>query len=150
MTEERVITAAIVTSGEKHDGKQLKELVEKSREAGIKVDTIIGDAAYSEKENIEYAEQEEINLVSKLNKTITHGNKRQTSTNFEFNKDAGMYVCQAGHMSVLKRSNRPKKHAIDGQGTVETYFFDIESVNVAPSRKVVIRTGLKRKLIRYQ
>ena len=37
MTEERIITAATVTSGEKHDGKQLKELVEKSREAGIEV-----------------------------------------------------------------------------------------------------------------
>ena len=47
MTEERIITAATVTSGEKHDGKQLKELVDKSRAVGIEVDTIIGDAAYS-------------------------------------------------------------------------------------------------------
>lgn len=145
MTEERIITAATVTSGEKHDGKQLKELVEKSREAGIEVDTIIGDAAYSEKENIVYAEEEEINLVSKLNKTITHGNKRQTSTNFEFNKDAGMYVCQAGHMSVLKRSNRPKKHAIDGQGTVETYFFDIEKCKRCPFKEGCYKDGAKTK-----
>jgi len=145
MTEERIITAATVTSGEKHDGKQLKELVDKSRAVGIEVDTIIGDAAYSEKENIEYAEEEEINLISKLSKTVTHGNKRQTSTNFKFNKDAGMYVCQAGHMSVLKRSSRPKKHSIDGQGTVETYFFDIEKCKRCPFKEGCYKDGANIK-----
>lgn len=99
MTEERIITAATVTSGEKHDGKQLKALIEKSIEAGIEVENIIGDAAYSEKENIEYAKEEKINLISKLSKTVTHGNSRQTHNKFEYNKDADMYVCEAGHMT---------------------------------------------------
>lgn len=35
MTEERIITAAAVTSGEKPDGKELPELVRKSRDAGM-------------------------------------------------------------------------------------------------------------------
>lgn len=145
MTEERIITAATVTSGEKHDGKQLKQLVDKSRDAGIEVETIIGDAAYSEKENIEYAEEEKIDLVSKLSKTVTHGNKRQISTSFEFNKDAEMYVCQAGHMSVLKRGKRPKKHAVDGQGTVETYFFDVEKCKRCPFKEGCYKEGSKTK-----
>ena len=34
MTEDRIITAAVVTSGEKNDGKQLSGLVEKSKAAG--------------------------------------------------------------------------------------------------------------------
>lgn len=75
MTEERVITSATVTSGEKHDGKQLKELVQKSVAAGIEVENIIGDAAYSEKENLEYSKINNINLISRLSKTITHGNR---------------------------------------------------------------------------
>jgi hypothetical protein len=145
MTEERIITAATVTSGEKHDGKQMKELVDKSREAGIEVDTIIGDAAYSEKENIEYTEEEKIKLVSKLSKTVTHGNKRQVNTNFEFNKDAGMYVCQAGHMSIKKTSSRPKKHAVDGEGTVETYFFDVEKCKHCPMKEGCYKDGAKTK-----
>lgn len=145
MTEERIITAATVTSGEKHDGKQLKELVEKSKEAGIEVESIIGDTAYSERDNLDYTEEEKIDLISKLSKTITHGNKRQISTHFEFNKDAGMYVCQAGHMSVLKRSNRPKKHAIDGQGTVETYFFDVEKCRRCPFKEDCYKDGAKTK-----
>ncbi|WP_257008407.1 transposase, partial [Bacillus sp. FJAT-45350] len=53
LSEERIITAAVVTTGEKNDGKQLETLIEKSMEAGMEVDTVIGDAAYSEKGNIE-------------------------------------------------------------------------------------------------
>ena len=56
MSEERIITAATVTSGEKHDGKERKSLVEKSKKAGMEIDTIIGDGAYSEKSNIEINE----------------------------------------------------------------------------------------------
>lgn len=145
MTEERIITAATVTSGEKHDGKQLQALVEKSQAAGVEVDTIIGDAAYSEKENIEYAGEEGIQLVAKLSKTVTHGNRRLTSTTFEFNKDAGMYVCQAGHKSVLKTSTRPKKHAVDGQGTVETYFFDVEKCKRCPFKDGCYKDGAQTK-----
>lgn len=54
MTPERIITAATITSGEKHDGKQLVELIEKSEQSGIKVEAIIGDGAYSEEENLKY------------------------------------------------------------------------------------------------
>lgn len=45
MTEERVITAAIVTTGKKNDGKQLQTLIEKSKLAGMEVHTVIGDTA---------------------------------------------------------------------------------------------------------
>ena len=74
MTQERIITAAIITSGEKHDGKQLQPLVKISRAAGVEVESAIGDGAYSEKDNLEYAEAEGIKLISKLSKSVTHGN----------------------------------------------------------------------------
>lgn len=144
MTPERIITAAEVTSGEKHDGKQLEILVEKSRSAGIKVESIIGDAAYSEKSNLEYAKEEEIQLVSRLSPTITHGNRRNEDK-FEYNKDAGMYVCKAGHMSIRKTSSRPKKHAKDGKGTVESYFFDVEKCKICPQREGCYMLGAKTK-----
>jgi transposase len=146
MTEERIITAAVVTSGEKHDGKQLKELVSKTEQAGINVDDIIGDAAYSEKENIAYAKENNINLVSKLSKTVTHIQSNRTNPNvFEFNKDAEMYVCQAGHMSYKKISTRPKKHAADGTGTVESYFFDVEKCKICPHKIGCYKDGAKTK-----
>jgi transposase len=146
MTEERIITAAVVTSGEKHDGKQLQELVAKSEQSGIEVRDIIGDAAYSEKENIGYAKENNISLVSKLSKTVTHLESNRTNPNtFEFNKDAQMYVCQAGHMSFKKTSTRPKKHAKDGTGTVESYFFDIEECTSCPFKVGCYKEGAKTK-----
>lgn len=57
MTPERIITAATITSGEKHDGKQLEELIKKSKYSGIDISTVIGDGAYSEIENLEYCEK---------------------------------------------------------------------------------------------
>ena len=47
----RIITAATITSGEKPDGKELPELVEKSRKAGMTVENVIADRAYSGKDN---------------------------------------------------------------------------------------------------
>src|SRR5699024_6410857 len=74
MSEERIITAATVTTGEKNDGKELETLIEKSKEAGMEVNTVIGDAAYSEKGNIEYTNKNEVELVAKLN-PITQGTR---------------------------------------------------------------------------
>ena len=91
MTEERIITAATITTGEKNDGKELETLITKSKKAGIKVKTIIGDSAYSEKGNIEFANRNKIKLVSKLNPSVTQG-FRKKEDEFQFNKDAGMYV----------------------------------------------------------
>ena len=51
MTPERIIAAATITSGEKPDGKELPELVEKSRKAGMTVENVIADRAYSGKDN---------------------------------------------------------------------------------------------------
>lgn len=120
MTPERIITAATITSGEKHDGKELKSLVEKTEKAGLEVEAVIGDGAYSEKENIEYCNENNIKLVSKLSKFITHGNTKRNN-NFEYNKDAKMYVCKAGHMSIRKSLQGNNKQK------VECYYFNIEN-----------------------
>ena len=109
MTEERIITAAIVTTGEKHDGKHLQELIEKSRATGMDVKTVIGDMAYSEKENIAYSKENEIELISRLNPQITQS-ARKKEDEFEFNKDAGIYVCKAGHMAFAKSGISERKY----------------------------------------
>lgn len=90
MTEERIITAATITSGEKTDGKELPTLFRKSRAAGMKVETVFGDKAYSSKENIDVAKDNHYELISRLNSIVTQGNRTKPDE-FEFNKDAGMY-----------------------------------------------------------
>ena len=71
MTEERIITTATVTTGERNAGKELQTLVDKSIKAGITVENIIGDSAYSEKGNIEYSSENDMKLIAKLNPSVT-------------------------------------------------------------------------------
>jgi hypothetical protein len=141
MSEERIITAATVTTGERNDGKQLETLIEKSIEAGMEIETIIGDAAYSEKGNIEYSNQNEIKLVAKLNPSVTQG-YRVKEDEFEFNKDAGMYVCKAGHMAIRKA--RIGKKGV-GVNQKQTYYFDIEKCKHCPFKEGCYTEGAKSK-----
>lgn len=141
MTEERIITAAVVTTGEKNDGKQLQTLIEKSKQAGMEVNTVIGDAAYSEKDNITYAKENTVELVAKLNPSVTQG-YRKHEEEFQFNKDAGMYVCKAGHMAIRKA--RQGKKGI-GKNQTDTYYFEVEKCKRCPRREGCYTEGAKSK-----
>ncbi|MBU3147005.1 transposase, partial [Clostridium sp. CF012] len=122
MSEERLITAAVITTGEKSDGKELITLIEKSQEAGVDVNEVIGDTAYSEKKNLEYAKENKIALISKLNPVISQGTRKKEDE-FEFNKDADLFVCPAGHMASRK-AKQGKKNV--GQNQVITYYFNVD------------------------
>lgn len=141
MTEERIITAAVVTSGEKGDGPELPKLLEISQKNGIEVDTIIGDAAYSGKENIKLSKEQNIDVVAKLNPSITQG-FRKDEDKFDYNKDADMFVCPAGHMAI--RKGRQGKRNV-GTNQVDTYFFDIEKCRNCPLKNGCYKEGAKTK-----
>ena len=141
MSEERIITSAIITTGEKNDGKQLKALIEKSIEAGIEIEAVIGDKAYSEKGNIEYTNTHEIKLVSKLNPSVTQG-FRKKEDEFEFNKDAGMYVCKSGHMAIKKARQGKKGIAVN---QTDTYYFDVEKCKHCINKDGCYKEGSKSK-----
>jgi hypothetical protein len=140
MTPERIITASVITSGEKHDGKQLQTLIEKSQKNGIEVEAIIGDGAYSESDNLEYCNKNDIKNVSKLSSSVTHGNGKNKD-DFEYNKDAGMYVCKAGHMAVKKAKQGSKENNTQ----VECYYFDVEKCKHCPFRDGCYKEGAKSK-----
>lgn len=140
MTPERIITASVITSGEKHDGKQLQTLIEKSQKNGIEVEAIIGDGAYSESDNLEYCNKNDIKNVSKLSSSVTHGNGKNKD-DFEYNKDARMYVCKAGHMAVKKAKQGSKENNTQ----VECYYFDVEKCKHCPFRDGCYKEGAKSK-----
>ena len=143
MSDERIITAATVTSGEKGDGPQLPELVEQSRNNGMEIETVIGDAAYSGKENIRLAQDEQrgFELVAKLNPAISQGS-RVAEQSYDFNKDAGMFVCPAGHMSV-RRARQGKKNQGKNQSIV--YFFNIDKCRTCGRKQGCYKDGAKTK-----
>jgi len=141
MTEERIITAAVVTSGEKGDGPELPKLLEISQENGIEVDTIIGDAAYAGKENLKLTSGQNIKIVAKLNPSITQG-FRKDEDKFDYNKDADMFVCPAGHMAIRK-ARQGKKNV--GENQVDTYYFDVENCRNCPLKEGCYKPGAKTK-----
>ena len=144
MTPERIITAATITTGEKHDGKELVNLIKKSENNGIEVEAIIGDGAYSEKDNLDYCEENNIKNISKLSKNVTHGNSKRNN-DFEYNKDAGMYVCKAGHIAISKRKMGSKNPKSGYDTRVECYFFDVEKCKHCPFKDGCYKDGAKTK-----
>lgn len=161
MTEERIITAAIVTSGEKGEGPELPMLLKISQANGIQVDTVIGDSAYSGKENLMLKDKndQQLKIVARLNPCITQG-FRKDEDKFDYNKDADMFVCPAGHMAIRK-ARQGKKNA--GSNQADTYYFDVEKCKTCPlkdgcykpraktkSYSVVIKSGLHQQQIAFQ
>lgn len=148
MTIERIITAAVATTGEADDGKALPELVDKTEKNGVEVKTVIGDTAYSGKANLDMIrdknehENKDIKLCSPLNPVISNGTKRNAV--FDYNKDAGMFVCPAGHMAVSKSSHNRRS---DGKyhNPVVVYYFDIEKCKTCPMREGCYKPGAKKK-----
>jgi len=143
MTHERIITAAVVTSGEKGDGPELPMLLGISQINGIEVDTVIGDSAYSGKENLKLMDRDgqHIKIVAKLNPSITQG-FRKDQDRFDYNKDANMFVCPAGHLAVRK-ARQGKKNI--GENQVDTYYFDVEKCKICPLRANCYKPGAKTK-----
>lgn len=143
MTQERIITAAVVTSGEKGDGPELPMLLEMSQKNGIQVDTIIGDSAYSGKENLKLKDRDgqNIKIVAKLNPSITQG-FRKDEDRFDYNKDADMFVCPAGHLAIRKARQGKKD---DGTNQVDTYYFDVEKCKICPLQDNCYKPGAKTK-----
>ena len=119
MTPEGIITAAVVTSGEAADGPQLKKLVEDTRAAGVKVDTVIGDGAYSGDANLKIAADTDspFSLVSPVNPMLQGGNLEKDD-GFQYNKDANSCVCPAGHLALSARTVKYK----EGKGNDRAIF----------------------------
>jgi hypothetical protein len=143
MSGERIITASTVTSWEMGDGPQLPELVGQSRNNGMKIETAIVGAVYSGKEDIQPAQggKRSFEPAAKLNPAISQGFPR-AGQNFGFNKDAGMFVCPAGHMAV-RRARQGKKN--QGTNQVIVYFSNIDKCRTCGRRQGCHREGAKTK-----
>lgn len=66
-----------------------------------------------------------------MNPSVTQG-FRKKEEEFEFNKDAGMYVCKAGHMAIRKA--RGGKKGV-GANQVDTYHFDVKKCKRCPIKE---------------
>ncbi len=105
------------------------------------VDTVIGDGAYSGKNNLKNATDKNIKIVAKLNPIVSKGTRKKEDR-FEFNKDAGMFVCPAGYMAI-KRAKQGKKGV--GKNQAYFYYFDINKCKICSTRNGCYKEGAKSK-----
>jgi len=141
MSENNIITAAVITSGEKGDGQYLSTLIEEANENGMAVQEVVGDHAYSGKRNLKYTKKQKINLIARLTPAITNGH-RKDEEKWDFNKDAGMFVCPAGHLAIRKARTGKKNQ---GSNQVMTYYFDIEKCQHCSLREGCYKPDAKSK-----
>lgn len=109
----------------------------------MEVDTVIGNTAYSGIENLRLTEDEKngFMLVSKLHPVISNGFRKEEDK-FDFNKDADMFVCPAGHMAVRKARQGKK----DGKcNQTWTYFFDTDKCKTCSRKEGCYKDGAKSK-----
>lgn len=76
----------------------------------MEVDSIVADKAYSSKENLKMAKENNMRLSARLSSVID-GN-RTNKLPFEYNKDANLYVCPAGHLAKWKEMNNRKMTSV--------------------------------------
>lgn len=71
-----IVTAAVHTSGEAADGKQLAELVRKDEEVGVEAEVYVGDRGYDDGDNHEMLEAKGKKSALRLNKYRTQKKDR--------------------------------------------------------------------------
>jgi IS5 family transposase len=139
MTEERIITGLEVTTGEAPDGRYLQPLIEQSQENGIIIEEVLGDTAYSGKNNLEYAKESNIKLIAKLNPIISNGSGKQKD-GFVYNKDADTFQCKAGFLAERKAVTGKKSQT---RNQVLTYYYDVDKCKNCALKDGCYKKGAK-------
>lgn len=125
ITDERIITAVDVHSGEYVDGTDFHDLLERTEQTGAKVDAVTGDKAYFRKDILDELKAKEIESVIPISPVVYHINEDQ----FSYNKDSDEWVCQMGSRTIQK-----KQKLRDG-GLYFTYIFDKKDCKDCPHRE---------------
>ncbi len=87
------------------------------------------------------AKGQNIAIISKLNTSITQGFRKENDK-FDYNKDASMFVCPAGHLAIRKARQGKKEQ---GTNQTETYYFDVEKCKICPFKEGFYKLGAKTK-----
>lgn len=90
---------------------------------------------------ITLAQKEKIHLVAKLNPSVSKGYRKEED-HFEFNKDAGLFICPQGHMAIRKARTGKKDQATN---QVITHYFDVNKCQTCLSKEGCYKDGAKTK-----
>jgi transposase len=96
---ERVITAVNVKSGEYTDGTDFNDLMDKTIEAGVTVDTVDADKAYFRKPILDKVDDMEAEAIIPVSASVY----KIDEDIFSYNKDSDEWVCALGNRTVSKK-----------------------------------------------
>lgn len=137
MTEEEIITKVNVTPGNENDGKQLKGLLEGSKE-WMEIEEVLADTAYSSKDNLKLIHGQEMKASIPLN-PVVYGVKEEDP--FQYDKESDKVMCPAGHWSIRKAKTGKKN---SGTNQTYTFYFNTSLCEKCPM-KVGCYKGTKQK-----
>lgn len=129
MSEDRIITGIEVTDGSQPDGPQLAGLIQKTKTNGVTVENVIGDMAYVSDDNLEICKQEDVTLYAKTNSAVAAAANAELDEGFNYNKDAHMLQCPAGHLAM-----RTDKRTGESGNLHLTYVFSMKNCKRCPLR----------------
>ena len=132
MTEEGIITGMTVQPGNYRDGDRYKDLLEKTKKAGITPTAAYGDRAYCRPDILKEIKELEIEAYI----PISHSAYRINEELFKYNKDSDTWTCINGNESGTGKK-KIKKNQIE-------YRFERECCRNCPHREQCIG---KSKLI---
>ncbi len=113
-TEERMITAVRVNDGAYVDGTQFKELLELTKETGLKIHEVYGDKAYFRKSILDEIKEIEAKPYIPVSDSVY----RIDEEKFCYNKDSDEWFCEQGNQTIEKRHKKDK----DGRQSYKYYF----------------------------
>ncbi len=133
-TEERLITAVEVHSGEYTDGKEFGPLLQQTLKTGVLVKELYGDKAYFRKDILDELEKQKIKGYIPVSASVYKVDEEL----FSYNKDSDQWFCFMGNHTVSCKKtccNKPERGKVYDQ---LVYHFDKEQCKNCPHRDTCI------------
>lgn len=108
-TDERIITAVDVHSGEYVDGSGFDALIAKTKEARINVTEVYGDKAYFRKNILDTIKENEAEAYIPVSASAYKIDEDM----YSYNKDSDEWFCFVGNHTVKKEQKTTKKRGVD-------------------------------------
>ena len=129
-TDERIITAVSVHSGEYVDGLDFNPLIERTMAAGVDIKEVYGDKAYFRKDILDKIAQMKATGYIPLSASVY----KIDETLFRYNKDSDQWFCIMGNGTVSKKRKTNNSHGKTEE--IYSYTFEREQCRSCPFRGI--------------
>ena len=137
-TEERIITAVGVHSGEYVDGKEFEKLIDRTAASGMKVKEVYGDKAYFRADILNKIKS----MQAKGYIPISACAYRIDEELFSYNKDTDQWFCFMGNHTVSKK--RVTRQAHGKTEDIYSFVFQKEQCANCPHRDICVGKAKKK------